>query len=63
MSLTLNGISGIRHFERCNMIEIRNGIIFDFYMGLLVQCTFLPDSFHHVQPHSDTALGVVLSSL
>ena len=30
---------------------------------MIVQCTSVPDSFHHVEPHSDTALGVILSSL
>ena len=34
MSPTLNGSSVIRHFEGSNAIEIRDGITFDFYMGL-----------------------------
>ena len=34
MSPTLNESSAIRHFEHSDAIEIRNGIIFDFYTGL-----------------------------
>ena len=34
MSPTLNGSSALEHFERGNVIEIRNGIIFDFCPGL-----------------------------
>ena len=45
MSPTLNGSSVIRHFKRSDAIEKRDGITFDFYMGLprviavLFQCT------------------------
>ena len=34
MSPTLNGSSAIRRFEHSDTIEIRDGITFDFYMGL-----------------------------
>ena len=34
MSPTLNGSSTIRRFKRSDVIEIRDGITFDFYMGL-----------------------------
>ena len=34
MNPTLNGSSVIWHFKRSNAIEIRDGITFDFYMGL-----------------------------
>ena len=29
-----NGTSMLQRFEHGNMIEIRNGIMFDFYLGL-----------------------------
>ena len=35
MSPALNGSSALEHFEHGNAIEIRNGIMFDFYPGLL----------------------------
>ena len=34
MSPALNGSFVLQHFERGNAIEIRNGIMFDFYPGL-----------------------------
>ena len=34
MSPTLNGSSTLEHFKRSNASEIRNGIMFDFYLGL-----------------------------
>ena len=34
MSLTLNGSSALGRFKRSNVIEIHNGIMFDFYPGL-----------------------------
>ena len=34
MSLTLNGSSTLECFECSNASEIRNGIMFDFYLGL-----------------------------
>ena len=34
MSPALNGSSAIRRFEGSDAIEIRDGITFDFYMGL-----------------------------
>ena len=34
MSPALNGSSALQHFERSNAIEIRNGIMFNFYPGL-----------------------------
>ena len=34
MSPALNGSSTIRRFKHSNAIEIREGIIFDFYTGL-----------------------------
>ena len=33
-SPSLNGSSALEHFKRSNAIEIRNGIMFDFYPGL-----------------------------
>ena len=39
MSPALNGSSAVRHFERSNAIEIRDGITFDFYTGLPQLCT------------------------
>ena len=34
MNPALNRSSAIRHFKHSDVIEIRDGIIFDFYMGL-----------------------------
>ena len=34
MSPALNGSSALQRFERSNVIEIHNGIMFDFYPGL-----------------------------
>ena len=34
MSPTLNGSSALEDFERSNAIELRNGIVFNFYPGL-----------------------------
>ena len=34
MSPALNGSSVVRHFERSDATEIRDGIIFDFYTGV-----------------------------
>ena len=34
MSLTHNGSTALQHFKRSNAIKIRNGIMFDFYLGL-----------------------------
>ena len=33
MSPALNGSSALQHFKRSNAVEIRNGIMFDFYLG------------------------------
>ena len=33
MSPALNGSSAIQRFEHSDVIEIRDGITFDFYMG------------------------------
>ena len=42
MSPALNGSSAIRRFEGSDAIEIRDGITFDFYMGLPhVHCTLM----------------------
>ena len=38
MSPALNGSSALQRFERSNAIEIRNGIMFDFYPGLPQMC-------------------------
>ena len=38
MSPALNGSSAIRHFKHSNVIEIRDRITFDFYMGLPQLC-------------------------
>ena len=38
MSPALNGSSAIQGFERGDAIEIRDGIIFDCYMGLSQLC-------------------------
>ena len=35
MSLALNGSSVIRHFKHSNAIEIRDGITFDLYNGIV----------------------------
>ena len=34
ISPTLNRSSALQHFERSNVVEIRNGMMFDFYTGL-----------------------------
>ena len=34
MRLTLNGSFALQRFERGNVVEIHNGIMFDFYLGL-----------------------------
>ena len=34
MSPTLNGSTALQRFEHGNAIEMRNGIMFDFYLGL-----------------------------
>ena len=34
MSPTLNGSTALQRFERGNAVEIHNGIMFDFYLGL-----------------------------
>ena len=34
MSLALNGSSSLQRFERGNVVEVYNGIMFDFYPGL-----------------------------
>ena len=47
MSPALNGSSAIRRFEHSDAIEIRDGIIFDFYPGL---------------PHSEVLTQVHVSS-
>ena len=43
MSPTLNGSSAIQHFKDSDVIEIRDGITFDFYMGLphMMYCQFI----------------------
>ena len=38
MSPTLNGSSALEFFKRSNAIEIRNGIMLDFYPGLPHMC-------------------------
>ena len=38
ISPTLNGSSVLEHFERSNVIKLRNGIMFDFYQGLSHIC-------------------------
>ena len=40
MSPALNGSSVIRRFKHSDAIEIRDGITFDFYMGLPHICTY-----------------------
>ena len=42
MSPDLNGSSAIRHFKHNNVIEIHDGITFDFYTGLPRLCLRLP---------------------
>ena len=44
MNPTLNESSAIRRFEHSDVIEIRDGITFDFYMGLpqVVFLEYLP---------------------
>ena len=34
MSLALNESTALQRFDRNNTVEIRNGIMFDFYLGL-----------------------------
>ena len=34
MSLALNGSSALQRFEHGNVVEIHNGIMLDFYLGL-----------------------------
>ena len=34
MSRTLNGSTALQRFEHGNTVEIRDGIMFDFYLGL-----------------------------
>ena len=34
MSPALNGNTAVQHLERGNVLEIHNGIMFDFYPGL-----------------------------
>ena len=52
MSPTLKGISALEHFERDNEIKIRNGIMFDFYLGLLhVHMVLIVAQHRHVTTH------------
>ena len=41
MSPALNGSSALQRFECSNAIEIRNRIMFDFYLGLPHVCLYL----------------------
>ena len=41
MSPALNGSSALQRFECGNAIEIRNGIMFDFYPGLPQLCIYM----------------------
>ena len=34
MRPTLSGSTALKHFEHSNAVETRNGIMFDFYLGL-----------------------------
>ena len=46
-SPTLNGSSVLQLFEHGNTVEIRHGIMFDFYLGLpLMILVSLESSFH-----------------
>ena len=55
MSPALNGSSALQRFERSNAIEIRNGIMFDFYPGLpqmysnylQMQCSKIEHKYAH----------------
>ena len=38
MSPALNGNTALQHFERGNVVKIRNGIVFYFYLGLPHTC-------------------------
>ena len=51
MSPALNRSSEIQRLERSEVIEIRNGIIFDFYTGLprMFNLSYL---FFHVGPNN-----------
>ena len=40
MNPTHNGSTALLRFERSTMIEIRNGVMFNFYLGLPHVCTF-----------------------
>ena len=54
MSSALNGSSALQHFKPGNTVEIRNGIMFDFYLGLpqmvllLIQLSSMPPGPQHV---------------
>ena len=55
LSSALNGSSEISRFKRRVVMEIRNGIIFDFYTGLthvLVLCHYSGNDNNHADPRS-----------
>ena len=53
MSPALNGSSAIRRFEGSDVIEIRDGITFDFYTGLPQMVPPLPIThITRTSPHS-----------
>ena len=45
MSPVLNGSSAIQHFKGSDVIEIRDGITFNFYMGLPHMYKTLRDNY------------------
>ena len=45
MSPSHNGSSALQHVESCNTVEIRNKLMFDFYVGLQ-QYRLVPRTYH-----------------
>ena len=46
MSSALNGRSVLQHFKHSNAVEVRNGIMFDFYPGLPHNCIETTNFFY-----------------
>ena len=45
MNPALNGSFALWHFEHSNAVQLRNGILFDFYLGLPHLCNILLQAF------------------
>ena len=52
MSPALNGSTALQHFERGNVVKIRNGIMFDFYPGLPQMYSELKSCEQHQSTHA-----------